>query len=185
MGITTIADFLGDMNVFLPMDVFMKRYTVTTNFLEYHHFSMKIKNFLEWKDVPLYTEEAPRNSSLNIFLNQSKKGLSRIYSQMKQSNNHILETASQKWSSIVEIDLDSFELSRSFHKHHTIYKDTYLKNIQFRTLHHRFFTNEKLFKMGIKNRTYVVFVKDMLIQLSTCSYCVKYLWNYGKVLKAG
>ena len=149
-GITTIADFLGDMNVILPMDVFMKRYNVTMNFVEYQHVSLKIRNFLEWKDVPLYTEEAPRNSSLNIFLNQSKKGVSRIYSQMKQSNNHILETASQKWSSIVEFDLDSFELGRSFHKHHSIYKDTYLKYIQFRTLHHRFFTNEKLFKMGKK-----------------------------------
>ena len=30
-------------------------------------------------------------------------------------------------------------------------KDTYLKYIQFRTLHHRFYTNELLFKMGIKN----------------------------------
>ena len=77
-GITTIADFLGDMNVILPMDVFMKRYNVTTNFLEYHLVSLKIKNFLEWKDVPLHLEEAPRNSSLNIFLNQGKKGVSRI-----------------------------------------------------------------------------------------------------------
>ena len=81
---------------------------------------------------------------------------------MKHSNNHILETASQKWSSIVEMDLDSFELSQSFHKHHIIYKDTYLKYIQFRTLHHRFFTNEKLFKMGIEK------IEPMLFLSKTC-----------------
>ena len=170
-GISTIADFLGDMNVILPMDVFVKRYNVTTNFLEYHQVTMKIKKFLEWKDVPLCTEEAPRNSSLNIFLNQNKKGVSRIYSQMKQSNDHILETASQKWYSIVELDLESSELSRSFRFHHNIYKDTYLKYVQFRTLHHRFFTNEKLFKMGIKKsnlccfcQTHVDSIEHMFLQ---------------------
>ena len=149
-GINTISDFLGDMNVILPMEVFMDKYNVNTNFLEYHCVSLKIRNFLEWKDVPLHSEEYPRNSSLNVFLNQSKKGVSRMYSQMKHSNDYILETASQKWSTILELNLDGFELSKSFHKHHIIYKDTYLKYIQFRTLHHRFFTNEKLFKMGLK-----------------------------------
>ena len=45
----------------------------------------------------------------------------------------------------------SFSLSKSFNLHHQKYKDTYLKYIQFRTLHHRFYTNDLLFKMGIKN----------------------------------
>ena len=48
-------------------------------------------------------------------------------------------------------NIGSFCLSKSFQYHHLHYKDTYLKYIQFRTLHHRFYTNEKLFKMGIKN----------------------------------
>ena len=42
-------------------------------------------------------------------------------------------------------------MSKSFHYHHLRYKDTYLKYIQFCTLHHRFYKNEKLFKMGINN----------------------------------
>ena len=105
---------------------------------------------MEWKDVPLHIEESPRNSSLNIFLNQTKKGVSRIYSQMKQSNDYILEGASNKWFSTAELNIESSDFSRSFRFHHNIYKDTYLKYIQFRTLHHRFYTNEKLFKMGIK-----------------------------------
>ena len=48
-------------------------------------------------------------------------------------------------------DLDFGSFRKSFLQHHLRYKDTYLKYIQFRTLHHRFYTNEKLFKMGIKN----------------------------------
>ena len=170
-GISTIADFLGDMNVILPMDVFVKRYNVTTNFLEYHQVKMKIKKFLEWKDVPLHIEESPRNSSLNIFLNQTKKGVSRMYSQMKQFNVHILEGASNKWFSTAELSIDSSDFSRSFLFHHNIYKDTYLKYIQFRTLHHRFFTNEKLYKMGINKsnlccfcKTHVDSVEHMFLQ---------------------
>ena len=100
--------------------------------------------------MPLYEEDQPKNSSLNIFLNQTLKGVSKIYSQMKNSSSSVLDTAVEKWCANSNLDFNSFDLSRSFQKHHLLYKDTYLKYIQFRTLHHRFFTNEKLFKMGIK-----------------------------------
>ena len=58
-----------------------------------------------------------------------------------------------------------------FQHHHLKYKDTYLKYTQFLTLHHRFYTNDKLFKMGIKNSNLRGFclketdsVKHMLLQ---------------------
>ena len=70
------------------------------------------------------------------------------------------DSAALKWSAIIDLDLDSFDLSRSFQKHYIIYKDTYLKYIQFRTLHHRFFTNERLFKMGIKKSNLCGFFND-------------------------
>ena len=73
-----------------------------------------------------------------------------MYSQMKITSSSLLDTAVDKWCANSELDFNNFDLNRSFQKHHLIYKDTYLKYIQFRTLHHRFFTNEKLFKMGIK-----------------------------------
>ena len=66
---------------------------MTTNFLDYHHVTNKIlKIYIEWRDVPLYVEDVPRNSSL-VFLNQSKKGVSRIYSQMKEPFSRVLDTA--------------------------------------------------------------------------------------------
>ena len=46
--------------------------------------------------------------------------------------------------------MESISLGHSFTKHHINYKDTYLKYIQFRTLHYRFYTNDKLFVMSIK-----------------------------------
>ena len=150
-GITMVSDFLGIMNVVMPIDTFMETYGLKTNFLEYHHISHKIKKFIEWRDMPLFEEDQPKNSSLNVFLNQTVKGVSKIYSQIKSSSSSVLDTAVEKWCANSELDFNSFDLSRSLQKHHLIYKDTYLKYIQFRTLHHRFFTNEKLFKMGIKD----------------------------------
>ena len=58
------------------------------------------------------------------------------------------------------LNLISFSLSQSFNYHHHRYKVTYLKYIQFRTLHHRFYTNDLLFKMGIKN-------------LNLCRFCIE------------
>ena len=91
--------------------------------------------------MPLYEESAPRNSSVNVLLNLITKGVS---TRMKDSFSHELANAVDKWRKNTEIEIENISLSRSFLKHHLRYKDTYLKYIQFRTLHHRFYTNENL-----------------------------------------
>ena len=153
------------------MDDFISRFNVKTNFLDYNYVTTKIKKYIEWQDIPLYSEELPRNSSLNVFLNLTTKGVSRMYSRMKESHTHVLDNAVDIWTSKLDVDIESFCLSKSFHFHHSNYKDTYLKYIQFRTLHHRFYTNEKLYKMGIKKSDQCSFcltkmdsVEHMLIQ---------------------
>ena len=150
-GISTIADFLGIMNVPLTMVEFTGKYHVKTNFLEYHSLISKIKKYIEWRDLPLHEEEQPVNSTLNTILNLNVKGSSKLYTLLKGSSEHILEIASERWSEKTDLNLESFNLGQSFNYHHHKYKDTYLKYIHFRTLHHRFYTNELLFKMGIKN----------------------------------
>ena len=69
-GINTIADFLG------PMSEFMENFNVKTLFLEYKSITIKIKNFVEWKETPLNAESAARNSFLNVLLNLSENGCS-------------------------------------------------------------------------------------------------------------
>ena len=70
---------------------------------------------------------------------------------MKDSFEHVLDNTMAKWKDNMEINVETISVGRSFMKHHMKYKDTYLKYIQFQTLRHRFFTNEKLFKMGSKS----------------------------------
>ena len=45
-GISTVADFLGIMNVPLSMEEFKQKFNVKTNFLEYHAIIKKLKNTL-------------------------------------------------------------------------------------------------------------------------------------------
>ena len=148
-GINSIADFLSPTKTTLTMENFTEYHGVKTNFLEYHGICLKIKKFLEFKDVPLRFETLPRNSTLNMLVNLNTKGCSRLYSKVKNSDTHILDTLVDKWAENSDVVTDTISISRSFQKHHLNYKDTYLKYLQFRTLHHRFYTNEKLFKMGI------------------------------------
>ena len=93
-----------------------------------------------------------------MLVNLNKKGCSRLYSKVKNSNTHVLDTIVEKWMANTDIDTDTLSMSRSFYKHHINYKYTYLKYLQFRTLHHRFYTNDKLFTMG-------------LVQSNLCSMC--------------
>ena len=46
-GISTIADFLGTMNVPLTMTQFISKYEVKTNFLEYHSLISKINKHIQ------------------------------------------------------------------------------------------------------------------------------------------
>ena len=95
-GINSIADFLGIMKVPMTMEEFTNRYGVITNFLEYNSICFKIRKFLEWRDIPLYCETLPRNSTINILVNLNLKGCSRLYSKIKDSNDHVLKKKKKK-----------------------------------------------------------------------------------------
>ena len=149
-GINSIADFLDTNNNLVSMEEFIDHFGVKTNFLEFNNIGHKIKKFLEWKEIPNFSDPLPRNSTINVLLNKSIKGCSKLYSMIRDSDDSIINLLENKWSDKAKLEIESISISRSFVKHHTVYKDTYLNYIQFRTLHHRFYTNDKLFVMGIK-----------------------------------
>ena len=65
--------------------------------------------------------------------------------------NQIIGEIQHKWEEKTFLNFENIDISRSFVYHNSIFKDCYLKYTQFRTLHRRFYTNDKLYKMGIKN----------------------------------
>ena len=79
-----------------------------------------------------------------------KKGVSNIYRVMLGKNHNILDGLSQKWREKADLELTSFLLRKSFRFIPKI-DDIYLRYIQYRTLHRRFYTSNVLCKIGIKD----------------------------------
>ena len=67
---------------------------------------------------------------------------------MLGKNRNILTETSDKWK--MNLNITTFTVGRSFNKI-SIIDDIYLRYIQFRTLHRRFYTNNILHKIGIKD----------------------------------
>ena len=84
------------MRNIVTMEELMKAFSIKTYFLEYNSVTTKIKRFLEWRKIPLYAELFPRNRSLNVLLDQSEKGRSKLTTGMRDSFEHVLENV-VKW----------------------------------------------------------------------------------------
>ena len=159
---------------------FTQRYQVKTNFLEYARVCIKINEYLNWRDTPEYREPRPKNSFLNSILSVDIKVVSNMYKLILRKGNQILGELTDKWRNKTELEFSNFELQKSFHLHHTSFKDCYLKYTQFRTLHRRFFTNDKLHKMGIKPNDQCSFCKvlpDSVDHMILYCTVVQELWS--------
>ena len=65
-----------------------------------------------------------------------------------------------KWDSKASLILNTTEVSKSFIHTNVLFDNVYLKYIQFRTLYHRFFTNDMLKKCNVKSSHVCDFCKD-------------------------
>ena len=65
-------------------------------------------------------------------------------------NDNIITNACDKWTEKITTRIETFSMRKSFTKINMV-DDVYLRYVQFRTLHRRFYTNDILFKMKIKN----------------------------------
>ena len=80
---------------------------------------------------------------------KDKKGVSNLYKCLHAENNKIITDICTKWSEKAEPIFHPFEEKNSFVKKNVLIDDIYLKYIQFRTLHYRFYTNDLLLKCKI------------------------------------
>ena len=114
------------------------------------------------EEIPDCREPYPRNSYLNTILAIDRKGVSNLYRTLQHKGNQIIGEINNKWEEKTILNLGSIDISRSFVFHHSLFKDCYLKYKQFRTLRRRFYTNEKLYKTGIKNCDKCIFCKSVI-----------------------
>ena len=84
--------------------------------------------------------------------------MSQIFTvHLIKKGNQIIGEIHHKWEEKTALYLENIDITKSFVYHNSIFTDFYLKNTQFRTLHRRFYTNDKLFKMGIKKSDRCIF----------------------------
>ena len=167
-GITHISDIL-DINLQpLSLHDFNSMYGVKNNFLDYDYVCRKVKIYLDNKIMPFNWPTKPYNSMLNIILSLDTKGVSNIYKLLIGKNVSVVENATIKWNEKLDFQLNAFSVKRIFSKI-KMFDDVYLRYIQFRTLHRRFFTNNILVKMKQKPSILCDFVKTRKIQMSICS----------------
>ena len=112
---------------------------------------LTIKYFLDNQEIPLYKPTRPSNSVINIILHRDTKGVSNLYKCMYYHNCDILGNICAKWYDRGSLIFSTHDVRNSFVRTHALIDDIYLEYIQFRTLHYRFFTNDLLLKIKIKD----------------------------------
>ena len=150
-GITIIADLLDENCMFLSLETFQIMFNIKTNILEYGGLLMSIRGFLDNHDIPNFKPIRPTNSLINIILSSDVKGVSNLYRSLYVHNNNIVNNICTKWFEKRNLILAPHEVRDSFSRTKCIVDDIYLRYIQFRTLHYRYFTNDILVKIGIKD----------------------------------
>ena len=69
-----------------------------------------------------------------------------MYKNIHGRSTDILYNICHTWDTKASINFDVSEISKSFVRTHVLFDDVYLKYIQFRTLHYRFYTNDIQYK---------------------------------------
>ena len=121
---------------------------------------MHLKDFLVNKEMPKYEELNPQNSILNMIISLDRKGVSNLYKAIHGRSSDILYKRNSKWDSKASLILNTTEVSKSFIHTNVLFDNVYLKYIQFRTLYHRFFTNDMIRKCNVKSSHVCDFCKD-------------------------
>ena len=85
--------------------------------------------------------------------------MSCTYRQLMGKNESIITNACEKWSEKITTRIETFSMRKSFIKINLV-DDIYLRYIQFRTLHRRFYTNDILYKIKLKDSSLCEMCKD-------------------------
>ena len=105
---------------------------------------LRSPSLMDTKEKSDYNLIRPTNCLINKILGKDKKGVSNLYKYLHEENNSIITNICAKWSEKAELILHPYEVKNSFVKTNVLIDDIYLKYIQFRTLHYRFYTNDLL-----------------------------------------
>lgn len=155
-GIISIKDLLDETGNLLTFQVFSRKYSCQTNFLQYYQVLSAIPKHLlsiakqsDTFDKSLFTSKDnifPLNESAQINFGTAR---SRDFYKLLVSRTHNHDqTGPKRWSENLSINKDSW--SKIFKSLKNVCKETKLKEFQFKLIHRIVVTKKELFKFGIK-----------------------------------
>ena len=128
----------------------MRNRNLRINFLYYFKIEKQINTILDTieKQSPIYGPYIPR---IIFEMGIAEKGCGRIYNKLMNYNVNLLKDIKEKWENTLKNDLVYDIIEKAFKDITHMKTGPYQKYFQYKLLHNRTITNEKLYKMNISD----------------------------------
>ena len=148
-GYLYVGDLINEDGSFFSKQDFTVR-NLQINFLDYFRIKQKITHYIDnmEKIAPIQGPQLPR---LLFEIGMMQKGCGRIYNKLMNYNTGILIDVKNKWEMALNEEIPYDTIEHAFKGISKIESGAYQKYFQFKLLHSRIITNEKLHNMGISD----------------------------------
>ena len=146
-GYTVLGDILNEYGDIMTITELSERGLII-NFLDYYKIKKRIQDLNITAHAPIQGPYIPR---ILFEIGTSGKGCSKTYNKMMEYNSNLLKDIRNKWELTLNDTLRYDIIENAFKQLTKMKTSAYYKYFQFKFLHSRTVTNEKLYKMGISD----------------------------------
>ena len=148
-GYMVVGDILNQNGELLTKEE-LKEKDLTINFLDYFRIKQKINGYIEnfEKVAPIHGPQIPR---VLFEIGMTQTGCGRVYNKLMDFDTGILTEVKNKWENTLNEEIPYKTIENAFKEISKIKTGSYQKYFQFKLLHSRIITNEKLFIMNLSD----------------------------------
>ena len=177
-GYHILSDLLNEEGKLLTNNEMNER-KLKIHFLDYIKLERTVKKLMNTNGKYEY-KYGPHLPKILSEIRFSKKGCSRTYNILMNYNDNVIKEIKEKWERNLNEEIDYNVIENAFKEIPKMNENAYQKYLQFKLLHLRTATNEKLFKMNIKNTNICPLCKSHIESINhvflECNFVI-ILWN--------
>ena len=172
-----VKDLLDEASTFISFDVFVRKFKVKTNYLEYYKVVSILTRYKKLCLPITGTTKPKMQLKLSYSTQNSAKKL--ISASLKRKASTPLKSQG-KWlaEDSIRNKMVNWESTHSLSFWST--KETKLREFQFKLLHRRIATNDFIYKIGIKQSDSCTFCGETMQNLVHLFWSCIYLTPFGK-----
>ena len=148
-GYVLISDILNEEGNLLT-EIELRERGLRIHFLDYHRLDMEFKNLTQGIK-PVKKEMGPHIPRLMFEIGLLNKGCNRTYNKLMTYNSNIIVEVKNKWERVLNEEIPYKVIEKGFISIPKMTEGPYQKYFQFRLLHSRKMTNNKLHIMKISD----------------------------------